>query len=71
MTSNTVSVAAALLLASPTLALSQETLAVEKIDQLTMEEKASLTTGQNTWETFADPPTRHPGHLDGGWACGL
>ncbi len=48
-------VAAALLLASPTLALSQETLAVDKLDQLTLEEKASLTTGQNTWETFAIP----------------
>lgn len=44
-----------LLLALPALALGQETSAVGKLDQLTLEEKAALTTGQNAWETYAIP----------------
>ena len=44
-----------LLVLLPTIAVSQETLAVDKVDQLTLEEKASLTTGQNAWETHAVP----------------
>ena len=48
-------VIAALLSLTPHLALGQVPSAVDKLDQLTLEEKASLTTGQNTWETFAIP----------------
>jgi len=44
-----------LLLVLPTLALGQEMSVVDKLDQLTLEEKASLTTGQNSWETYAIP----------------
>ena len=52
--------ATGLLLAVPTSTLSQEASAVDKLDQLTLEEKASLTTGQNTWETFAIPRLEIP-----------
>jgi len=48
-------VAIALLLAVPGLAWGQDTSAVDKLDQLTLEEKAALTTGQNSWETYAIP----------------
>ena len=39
----------------PTLVSGQQTPAVDKVDRLTLEEKAALTTGQNSWETFAIP----------------
>jgi beta-glucosidase len=43
------------LLVLPIVVSAQETAAVDKVDQLTVEEKAGLTTGQNAWETFAIP----------------
>lgn len=49
-----------LLLTIPQLAIGQETSAVDKLDQLTLEEKAALTTGQNAWETFAIPRLEIP-----------
>ncbi len=48
-------IAVGLLLTLPILAEAQDTSAVGKVGQLTLEEKASLTTGQNAWETVALP----------------
>lgn len=42
-------------LALPFSAWGQEPKAVDEVGQLTLEEKAAFTTGQNTWETFAVP----------------
>ncbi len=55
MTRSVRTLALGLLVLVPALVAAQETSAVSKVDQLTLEEKASLTTGQNTWETFAVP----------------